>query len=138
MERPRCRLEPGGAGWTLVAREQSVSSEELLGLLETDPMRFSSSALLRPLLQDTLLPAAAYVAGPGEINYFAQLEPLYADFKLPVPMIVPRARFRCLDTRIRALLTKLRLTPAQIDQPRDQLLTSLPTEPPSQHPTPPI
>src|SRR5260370_33630267 len=103
MERPRCRLEPGGAGWTLVAREQSVSSEELLALLETEPMRFSSSALLRPLLQDTLLPTAAYVAGPGEINYFAQLEPLYADFKLPVPMIAPHARFRCSAARIRAL-----------------------------------
>jgi bacillithiol biosynthesis cysteine-adding enzyme BshC len=138
IEGPRFRLEPAAAGWTLVGREQSVSSEELLALLETEPMRFSSSALLRPLLQDTLLPTAAYVAGPGEINYFAQLEPLYADFKLPVPMIVPRARFRCLEARIRALLEKLHLAPAQVEHPRDQLLTSLPSEPSGDYPPPEV
>src|SRR5262249_15131273 len=70
---PRFRLEKDGGRWSLVGQEQFVSAEELRNALETQPLRFSCSALLRPLLQDTLLPTAAYVAGPAEINYFAQL-----------------------------------------------------------------
>jgi len=125
-EGPRFRLQKDGlARWSLVGREQFVSAEELRNALESQPLRFSCSALLRPLLQDTLLPTAAYVAGPAEINYFAQLEPLYSEFKLPVPMIVPRARFRCLEPRVRSLLQKLQLTPAQVEQPRGPLLESV-------------
>jgi len=125
-EGPRFRLESDGAArWSLVGQERLVSAEELKNALERQPMRFSCSALLRPLLQDTLLPTAAYVAGPAEINYFAQLEPVYADFKLPVPMIVPRARFRCIEPRVRSLLQKLQLTPAQVERPRELLLESV-------------
>src|SRR5260370_6933651 len=114
MERPRCRLEPGGAGWTLVGREQSVSSEELLALLETEPMRFSTSALLRPFLQDTLLPTAASVAGPGQLNYFARLAPLYADSRLPAPMLLPPARFPPFTSLIPRLLHHLLLRPPPV------------------------
>ena len=39
-----------------------------------------TSALLRPLLQDRLLPTAAYVGGPAEIAYHAQIGPAYAAF----------------------------------------------------------
>ena len=134
---PRFRLESDGAArWSLVGQEQFVSADELRNALEGQPLRFSCSALLRPLLQDTLLPTAAYVAGPAEINYFAQLEPLYAEFKLPVPMIVPRARFRCLEPRVRSLLQKLQLTPAQVEQPRELLLESVVSQSSGDYPPP--
>ena len=80
-------------------------------MLHREPLRFSTSALLRPLLQDYLLPTVAYVAGPGEINYWAQLAPIYdglgRSLPLQQPLLVPRARFRCLDESSRALLAKL-------------------------------
>ncbi|MBL8949432.1 MAG: bacillithiol biosynthesis BshC [Myxococcaceae bacterium] len=89
---PRHRLDAGGeAGLDPLKR----------------PGCFSTSALLRPMLQDTLLPTAAIVGGPGELNYFAQLAPLYAHFGIPMPMLVPRARFRVVDHRARRLLEKL-------------------------------
>ncbi len=77
---------------------------------ERQPGSFSTSALLRPILQDTLLPTAAIVGGPGELNYFAQLQPLYAHYGIPMPMLVPRARFRVVDHRARRLLEKLEQT----------------------------
>jgi bacillithiol synthase len=86
---------------------------------------FSSSALLRPIIQDTLLPTAAIVAGPGELNYFAQVGPLYDAFELPMPMLVPRGRFRVLEARPRALLEKLRLDAAQLEAPREKVLETL-------------
>jgi bacillithiol biosynthesis cysteine-adding enzyme BshC len=58
--------------------------------LEGDPRAWSPSALLRPLVQDVLLPTAAYVAGPAEIAYHAQIGPSYAHFGIPRPVLLPR------------------------------------------------
>jgi bacillithiol biosynthesis cysteine-adding enzyme BshC len=59
-------------------------------LLESDPAAFSAGVLLRPLTQDHLLPTAAYVGGPAEIAYHAQIGPSYAHFRIPRPALVPR------------------------------------------------
>ena len=119
---PRYRLEPRGAGWGLVGATQTFSTEQLRAAA---PGCFSSSALLRPIVQDSLFPTAAIVGGPGELNYFAQLEPLYAHFGLPMPMAVPRARFRVLEARPRAWLEQLKLNAVDVERPRDEVLAQL-------------
>ncbi len=116
IDGPRYRLDAGPADeLELVGAPEarSVARATLLSQLETDPLRFTTSALLRPILQDTLLPTAAYVGGPGEIAYFAQLAPLYQHMNVPMPLVAPRARFRLLDDRARGLLEKLGLTAEQ-------------------------
>lgn len=128
VDGPRYRLDPSGSGtWSLVGHPdgRTVTTAELLAMLEKEPLRFTTSALLRPLLQDTWLPTAAYVGGPGEIAYFAQLEPLYAHAGMPMPLVVPRARFRVLDDRIRRWLNKLGLQPDELNTPREELLMRL-------------
>jgi bacillithiol biosynthesis cysteine-adding enzyme BshC len=117
----RSRLMPCERGYRRVAAasEPAVARaedaehtvRELLDTLARDPLSFSTSALLRPIVQDTLLPTAAYVGGPGEIAYFAQLAPLYAAFDMPMPVIVPRARFRVVEDKMKRLLDRLQLTP---------------------------
>lgn len=135
-EGPRYRLMPQGDGFVLAGRGESdenptnpgawlIARSELLQALERTPERFSTSALLRPMLQDTLLPTAAIVGGPGELNYFAQLAPLYRAFGLPQPMAVPRARFRHLTPRTRSLLAELSLRPEDVEVPEEQLLARL-------------
>ncbi|MFT3843081.1 MAG: bacillithiol biosynthesis cysteine-adding enzyme BshC [Myxococcaceae bacterium] len=120
---PRYRLNRTEAGWSLAGREESFfSTEHLLSSLEKDPLGFSTSALLRPIVQDTLFPTAAYVGGPGEISYFAQLPPLYRHFEVPMPVIAPRARFRLIDARTRRLLEEVKLVPSDIEAPRETLL----------------
>lgn len=125
----RYRLDPGARDgeWSVVGQERTVTSAELARWLDEEPRRFTTSALLRPLLQDSWLPTAAYVGGPGEIAYFAQLGPLYEAFDLPMPLVVPRARFRVLDDRARNLLDKLGLSTDDVTRPRDELLTRLAT-----------
>jgi bacillithiol biosynthesis cysteine-adding enzyme BshC len=128
VEGPRYRMDPAWPGtWSLVGHPEgrAVTTAELLGWLEREPLRFTTSALLRPLLQDTWLPTAAYVGGPGELAYFAQLAPVYAHAGLPMPLVVPRARFRVLDDRARRWLGKLRLQPDEVSSPREELLTRL-------------
>ena len=106
-ERARVRLEPRGEGFGEVGGERVHDRGALQAALAADPRTFSTSALLRPIVQDTLLPTVAYVGGPGELAYFAQLGPLYGAFDLAPPMIVRRASFRIVDDRARKLLARL-------------------------------
>jgi bacillithiol biosynthesis cysteine-adding enzyme BshC len=72
----------------------------------------SPNALLRPVMQDYLLPTVAYVGGPAEIAYLAQAEVLYRSLLGRMPVIYPRNGFTLLDTRAVKIMRKydLRLT----------------------------
>jgi len=98
---------------------------DLEAALASDPLRFSTSALLRPIVQDALFPTAAYVGGPAEVSYFAQLAPLYPLFGLEVPLVVPRARFRLVPVAARRLCDELGLSPSDLDRPDDALWAKL-------------
>jgi bacillithiol biosynthesis cysteine-adding enzyme BshC len=124
-EAPRFRLEAVEGGYKKVGGgDQLYTREFLLQTLEQNPLAFSTSALLRPVLQDTLLPTAAYVGGPGEIAYFAQLEPLYRAFGKVMPVIVPRARFRIVEEKTLRLLAKLGVSAEQATLSENALLAA--------------
>ncbi len=123
---PRHRLErrEGGGSdnaWQLAGSPTRVSDAELADCLTNDPLRFSTSALLRPIVQDTLFPTAAYVGGPAELGYFAQLPPLYDLFGLPQPLPVLRARFRCVDPKSAQLLATLGLEARDLERPDTEI-----------------
>ncbi len=101
------------------------ATPEVLEALERSALSVSTSALLRPIVQDTLLPTAAIVGGPGELNYFAQMRPMYDAFALPMPMLVPRARFRVIEPRVASTLAKLGLTASEVEAPASTLLARL-------------
>jgi len=122
---PRHRLVADGDGFHC-HEAGAYTLAALLQQLETDPLCFSTSALLRPIVQDTLFPTAAYVGGPAEVSYFAQLAPLYPLFGLQAPLIAPRARFRLVPPKARALCDELGLSPADLDLPPEELLAKLP------------
>jgi len=67
-----------------------ISREDLLSVAQEEPERLIPSVLLRPLVQDTMFPTLAYVAGPAETAYFAQLKPAYQQMNIPMPAIMPR------------------------------------------------
>jgi bacillithiol biosynthesis cysteine-adding enzyme BshC len=77
--------------------DQRLPLAEAERWLEKEPELWSPGALLRPLAQDLLLPTAAYVGGPAEIAYHAQIGPAYADFGIPRPVLVPRARLTLVE-----------------------------------------
>jgi hypothetical protein len=57
-----------------------------------DAATLGPNVVLRPLLQDLLLPNAATVCGPAEVRYRAQLGPVYRYAGIPRPPLVPRLR----------------------------------------------
>jgi bacillithiol biosynthesis cysteine-adding enzyme BshC len=121
---PRYRLTPSAGGFAEVGGAGVHSLSELFAALESDPLRFSTSVLLRPLVQDTILPTAAFVGGPAEVAYFAQLAPLYDELGVEVPLVVPRARLRVLEARTTRLLARLGLAPEDVSRPEDELLAA--------------
>jgi bacillithiol biosynthesis cysteine-adding enzyme BshC len=87
----------------------SWDREELFRVVEAEPECFSPNALLRPVVQDYLLPTVAYVAGPAEIAYFAQAQVLYRHLLGRMPVILPRAAFTLLDAKAEKILRRYHL-----------------------------
>jgi len=85
-----------------IAKDGSRSAAEMAAMAG----QLSPNALLRPVMQDYLLPTAAYVGGPAEIAYFAQGAALYEKLLGRMPVIYPRNSFTLLDARAAKLLTR--------------------------------
>jgi len=73
----------------------------------------SPNALLRPVVQDYLLPTAAYVGGPAELAYFAQSQVIYDRLLGRMPVVMSRSSFTLLESRAAKLLQRYRMTVAQ-------------------------
>ncbi len=97
----------------------------LLAELDTNPSSFSPNVLLRPLVQDTLLPTAAVVAGPHELAYLGQLREVYAAFGLPMPLIHARATATIADAATVRFLQRYELELARLQPQDDSALNAL-------------
>ena len=92
-----------------VPEGQMLPLAQLQALLEKEPLSFSPNVLFRPVVQDFLLPTISYVAGPAELAYLAQSQPVYAKLGRPQPIIFPRAAFTLLDARTERWMEKYKL-----------------------------
>jgi bacillithiol biosynthesis cysteine-adding enzyme BshC len=79
---------------------------ELRAILADDPARITPAAGLRPVLQDTVLPTAGLVVGPGELKYVAELGGVYALHGLEPPAVVRRMGLTILEPPIERILQK--------------------------------
>jgi bacillithiol biosynthesis cysteine-adding enzyme BshC len=108
-------------GKFLIDGSEEISLSQLQSLLAERPLDFSPNVLLRPLVQDLLLPTLAYVAGPSELAYLGQAQSLYPALGRPQPVIFPRAAFTLLDARIDRLMDKYNLPVEDVWQGDDHL-----------------
>jgi bacillithiol biosynthesis cysteine-adding enzyme BshC len=88
------------------AGKSSFSLEELHAAIDRDPEAFTPNVLLRPVVQDVLLPTAAYVGGPAEVAYMAQTEVVYKKLLGRMPAILPRDSFTLVEPAVARLLKK--------------------------------
>ncbi len=105
-EHGRVRLKHEDGVWQ---RKPGISftRDELLELLEKEPERFSPNVFLRPILQDTILPNAAYVGGPAEIAYYGQMKPVYDLFDMGMPFIAGRMSATLVEPAVQRFLGEL-------------------------------
>jgi len=81
----------------------------------------SPNALLRPVVQDAMLPTVAYIGGPAEIAYLAQSETLYDALLGRMPVVLPRTGFTILDARSVKLMDRYGLALADFFQGEEPL-----------------
>jgi bacillithiol biosynthesis cysteine-adding enzyme BshC len=80
------------------------SSTELLDRITAAPDNFSPNVLLRPVVQDYLLPTLAYTGGAAEAAYFAQVGAVYEAILGRVTPIVPRFSATLVEPKVQRWL----------------------------------
>ena len=103
-ENGRHKLKPNGDTYEAGGRDYTI--EELQALAKTNPERFSTSALSRPLVQDSIFPTVAAVLGAAEIAYHAQIVDLYTAVGVVQPAPIVRHHAVLLDKRTERNLIK--------------------------------
>ncbi len=86
--------------------EARVTPAELMARISAAPETFSANVLLRPVVQDYLLPTLAYVGGPAEVAYFAQAAVVYEELLGRVTPVLPRFSATLVEPRAGRLLKK--------------------------------
>ena len=89
-----------GAG----SEAEKISAAELLERISATPEEFSPNVLLRPVVQDYLLPTLAYTGGAAETAYFAQAGAVYEELLGRVTPIVPRFSATLVEPRLQRWL----------------------------------
>lgn len=95
-------------------RQLRYTREDLLKRIASSPQDFSTNVVLRPVVQDVLLPTLAYVAGPGELNYYAQLDKVYQVFGRQAPVFYPRENFTLVQKDVTDALNQYDLSPENV------------------------
>jgi bacillithiol biosynthesis cysteine-adding enzyme BshC len=94
------------------------------------PERLSNNVVTRPITQEMLFPTLAFIAGPGEIAYWAELKKAFETFSLKMPPIVPRLNITLVDRSVETDLRELGLTVEEVllngtERQRQEYLASI-------------
>ncbi|MGA9978487.1 MAG: bacillithiol biosynthesis cysteine-adding enzyme BshC [Candidatus Sulfotelmatobacter sp.] len=89
---------------------EKISKDALLARIAAAPEQFSPNVLLRPVVQDYLLPTLAYSGGAAEAAYFSQAGAVYEVVLGRVTPIVPRFSATIIEPKTQRLLERHGIT----------------------------
>jgi len=101
------------------------TAEEFQNRIVENPELFTANVLLRPVLQDYLLPTTAYVAGPAETAYFAQVQVVYEHLLRRTTPVWPRFSATLIEPRLASWMRKYGLHLRDVLKPKDDFLATL-------------
>lgn len=101
---------------------KNFTEDDIRERLALSPELFSPNVALRCIVQQHLFPVAAYVAGPGELSYWAQFKSLFDTYALPMPVVYPRTEAVMTSKKLNQLLDKYGFTRQALSQPEDELI----------------
>lgn len=110
----RSPLRTGGDGFRYDEEPGSRTRVELAAEIVQEPAAWSAGALLRPIVQDMVLPVVAQVGGHGELAYHAQLGRLRMAVDAPCTPFVPRVSMTLIETEMRASAERVGASPLDI------------------------
>jgi len=125
VKEKRSTLKWSGEAIQIDGVNRKLSQNELRQIIEEEPERLSPNVLLLPLMRSYLFPTAAYVGGPGEISYYAQLKSVFEFFDVPMPIVYPRASVTLIEDKIKQVLQKYSLEFIDLFQDPEILINSI-------------
>jgi uncharacterized protein YllA (UPF0747 family) len=78
---------------------------------------YTPNVLLRPIVERAILPTVGYLAGPGELAYFAQVSAVADALALTPPLALPRWSATLLEPHVGELLSRYQVTVAEVAAP---------------------
>ncbi|RFU60319.1 bacillithiol biosynthesis cysteine-adding enzyme BshC [Bacillus sp. V59.32b] len=105
----RTLLELSGSKYVGKNGSVSFTEAELIEIAENQPENLSNNVVTRPIMQEMLFPVLAFISGPGEIAYWAELKQAFEQFGLKMPPIIPRLNITFLERGIATDLEETRL-----------------------------
>lgn len=124
-EQGRDRLVREEGGWLLRRTRRALGDDELFATLAARPEAFSPNVLLRPVIESALLPTIAYVGGPAEISYFAQIGCLFTAHDIAPPIVFPRFSVTIVESKVRKVLDKFGMDVSAFQRPFHEVATDL-------------
>ncbi len=103
------------------AAAEKLSQSQLLAEIDSHPQRFSANVLLRPIVQDFLLPTLAYTGGAAEAAYFAQAGAVYEALLGRVTPILPRFSATIVEPKTQRLMEKHQIAITDVFEGPDAL-----------------
>jgi bacillithiol biosynthesis cysteine-adding enzyme BshC len=114
---PIHRSEHGGNTEFVIgadAAAEKLSQADLLSRIGSNPELFSPNVLLRPIVEDYLLPTLAYTGGAAETAYFAQAGAVFEALLGRVTPIVPRFSATIVEPKTQRLLERYGISVADV------------------------
>ncbi len=110
----REKLEFADNKWQTASR--NFDEAELTEKIDQEPELFSPNVFLRPIVQDSILPVIAYVGGPSEVAYYAQMKEFYHHFEMQMPVILPRFSITLIESSLSRIMDKLPFSITEYNQ----------------------
>lgn len=115
------REEHGRTEFIVDADAERLSEKDLLQRISEHPERFSPNVLLRPVVEDFLLPTLAYIGGSAEVAYFAQAAVVYESLVGRVTPILPRFSATLVEPKLQRLIERHGISIPDVFQDADKL-----------------
>lgn len=89
-----------------------TTAADLSRRLAENPSAFSAGVVLRPVIQDVVLPTLVYVGGMSEVSYFGQLAGVYESMGVTMPVVFPRLSATIVEPGPDRFMTRHSLDPS--------------------------
>jgi bacillithiol synthase len=109
----------------VIGSKLEFSEAEMADELKAYPERFSPNVILRPVLQELLLPNIAFIGGGSEVAYWLELKKVFEAANIPLPVLVVRNSFLFINKEMSELAQKLGFSTIDLFKKDTELLNEL-------------
>lgn len=108
-------------GTQLVAGDKEYTTEKLLEELQASPERISPNVVLRPVLQELILPNVVFIGGGGELAYWLELKKVFEKAGVTYPILMLRNSYMLIQNKDAQLLEKMSVEEKSLFKPLHEI-----------------